>query len=340
MKVYSKDSSHLLKYLNGKRVLVTGGTGSFGETLVSLFLEKSKAKEIIVYSRDEQKHVAMHRKHQNSRFKSILGDVRNPERLRFAMRGVPCVLNAAAIKHVHFSEEHPTEAVATNILGAHNVCQAALEAGVEVLVTLSTDKAVIPVNVMGMSKALQERVVASYAGQGMRVGIVRYGNVLNSNGSVVPLFKELLENRAPALPVTDRRMTRFVLTLNESVYLVLYAMNHCRHGETFVLDLPMFKIWDVAEVMAEARSTVNKKIKVTEVGIRPGEKLHETLVSSEEMRRASKEKDFWVIRRYRSGDELFSPSKEEKSLSSETARQMKKSEIRNLLSQEHCLPHP
>ncbi|OGW92203.1 MAG: hypothetical protein A3D28_06270 [Omnitrophica bacterium RIFCSPHIGHO2_02_FULL_63_14] len=324
---------------SGRRILITGGTGSFGRTLVRLCLKKGRPREVIVYSRDEQKHVAMHRHFRDRRLRSVLGDVRDLERLRFATRGVDIVLNAAALKHVHFSEEHPIEALATNALGAQNVCQAALENGVRTLVTLSTDKAVEPVNVMGMSKAVQERIVASFAGRGMNVGIVRYGNVLASNGSVIPYFKELLEGGARVLPVTDRRMTRFVLTLADSVDLVLHAVRHGRAGETFVLDLPMFRIWDVAEVMAaDCSKRLKKKVRVTETGIRPGEKLHETLISSEEMRRASCHGSFWSIRRYRSGEELFRPSREEKSLTSGSARRLGQAEIRRLLERERCLP--
>lgn len=332
-----EDQRRLLHCLNGKQVLITGGTGSFGETLISLFLKESKVGRIVIYSRDEQKHVAIHRKYKDQRLKSILGDVRNPERLRWAMKGIDYVFNAAAIKHVHFSEEHPIEVVETNILGAYYVCKTALEAGVKTLITISTDKAVEPVNVMGMSKALQERLVASYAGSGTNIGVVRYGNVLASNGSVVPFFKNLLETGASQLPVTDRRMTRFVLTLKDSVYLVLYALNYCKNGETFVMDLPAFKIWDVAEVMAKACSEKGVKVKVAEIGIRPGERLHEALISSEEMRRAVRKDGFWIIRRYRSGNELFTPSGEERSLNSRTAKRLSKSEIYALLHKEGCL---
>lgn len=333
-----KNGKNLLSCLRDKQVLITGGTGSFGETLISLFVKESKVSRIVIYSRDEQKHVAIHRKYKDQRLKSILGDVRNLERLRWAMKGIDYVFNAAAIKHVHFSEEHPIEVIETNILGAHHVCKAALEAGVKTLITISTDKAVEPVNVMGMSKALQERLVASYAGCGTNIGIVRYGNVLASNGSVIPFFKGLLESGADRLPVTDRRMTRFVLTLKDSVYLVLYALNHCKSGETFVMDLPAFKIWDVAEVMAKAGSRKGRQVKVAEIGIRPGERLHEALISSEEMRRAVRKDGFWIIRRYQSGNELFQPSRQEKSLNSKMARQLSKSEIERLLRQEGCLP--
>lgn len=327
-----------MRHLAGKRILVTGGTGSFGKTFVQLCLTHSRAKEIAVYSRDEQKHVAMQRTHGNVRLRSIVGDVRDLDRLRFAMRGIDHVFNAAAIKHVHFTEEHPMEAVRTNILGANNVCMAALDAGVRCLVTLSTDKAVEPVNAMGMSKALQERVVAGYAGSGMRVGIVRYGNVLNSAGSVVPLFRALIEQGLDALPVTDRRMTRFSLSLTESVGLVAHAMRRCVNGETFVLDAPAFDVWSLAEVMAAHASGRERAVRVEEVGIRPGEKLHETLVSPEEMRRARRDGDVWVIRRHDSTEEKFAAAQPERRLSSDLARRLGKTEIRRVLLRHDCMP--
>jgi UDP-N-acetylglucosamine 4,6-dehydratase len=335
-----EDMLRLLEGLKGKRILVTGGTGSFGHTLVDLCLRSSEAKEIVVYSRDEQKHVALRRQQPDRRLKLFLGDVRDLDRLRLAMRGVDLVFNAAAIKHVPLTEEHPMEAVGTNVVGAHNVCQAALEAGVQGLVSLSTDKAVEPVNVMGMTKAVQERIVASYAGHGMRVSVVRYGNVLASNGSVVPYFLQLLAGGAARIPVTDRRMTRFVLTLDQSVHLVLHALSRGADGEIYVLGLPAFKIWDVAEVLAEAASGPGRSVGVEEVGIRPGEKLHESLVSSEEMRRASNEGSFWRIERYHSGDERYTPAQEERSLTSDRAPQMSKQEIVTLLSEQRLLPPP
>lgn len=327
-----------IDFLEGSSVLITGGTGSFGETMLRTILSKSRARSVAVYSRDEQKHVRLLRRIADARLRTIVGDVRDLDRLRFAVRGMDFVFNAAAIKHVHLSEQHPMEAVQTNVVGASNVAQAALEAGVRCLVTLSTDKAVEPVNVMGMSKALQERVVASFAGQGMRVGVVRYGNVLASNGSVVPYFQHLLREGSDHLPVTDRRMTRFVLTLEDSVDLVLHALRAARNGETFVLDLPAFRIWDLAEVMAAAASRGSRRVTVRETGIRPGEKLHESLISSEEMRRASRDGRVWHIERYESGEQRFAPSREEQRLASDSVRHLSHPEIEHLLKENGLLP--
>ena len=334
MVLEGKSSADLLAVLKGKRILITGGTGSFGKTLVGLCLSQSAAREIMVFSRDEQKHVALRREFSDPRLRLFVGDVRDLERVRQAMRGVELVFHAAAIKHVPLTEEHPFEAVQTNVLGCQNVLTAALEAGVEAVVTLSTDKAVEPVNVMGMSMALQERLTASFARKGTRVSIVRYGNVLASNGSVVPFFLQLVRRGESVLPVTDRRMTRFVLTLDESVGLVLHALSHGANGEIYVLDLPAFRIWDVAEVMAEA----TERVRVEEVGIRPGEKLHESLISAEEMRRATRQGPFWSIARYVSGEERFRPSQDEVPLRSDGVRQLQKDEIRSLLRAQGLLP--
>lgn len=337
MSLKTEKAGGLLTELAGKRVFVTGGTGSFGSTFVELCLSSGQAKSVTVFSRDEQKHLAMRRRFPDPRLRTVLGDVRDMSRLRGAMQGSDVVFNAAAIKHVHLTESHPLEAVKTNILGAANVCQAASETGVEVLVSLSTDKAVEPVSAMGMSKALQERVVTSFAGGPTRIGVVRYGNVLASNGSVVPHFKRLIEEGANALPVTDRRMTRFVLTLAESVSLVLLALRECRSGETFVLDLPAFLIWDVAEVMAEHAKEFGKVVTIEEIGVRPGEKIHETLISPEEMRHAEHGEGFWTIRPFASSSELFPPGSSEVRLSSDLAPRLSKDEVRALLREQKCL---
>ncbi len=332
------ERTELLELLRDKRVFVTGGTGSFGSTFVELCLSSAAVASVTVFSRDEQKHVALRRRFPDKRLRTMLGDVRDLERLRFTMRGADLVFNAAAIKHVHFTEAHPMEAVNTNIIGAFNVCQVAAEVGVEAVVDLSTDKAVEPVNAMGMTKALQERIVTSFAGGRTRFGVVRYGNVLASNGSVVPYFKRLLEEGSDRLPITDRRMTRFVLTLADSVDLVLYAMRECRNGEIYVLDLPAFLIADVAEVMAERARSGGRKVQIEEIGVRPGEKLHETLISPEEMRHATQTDGFWCIRPFASSEELFPAGTSERRLSSDTATRMEKQQIAELLESQNCFP--
>jgi len=332
------ERTELLKVLRDKHVFATGGTGSFGSTFVELCLSEAAVTSVTVFSRDEQKHVALRRRFPDKRLRTMLGDVRDLQRLRFAMRGADLVFNAAAIKHVHFTEAHPMEAVNTNIVGAFNVCQAAVELGVEAVVNLSTDKAVEPVNAMGMTKALQERILTSFAGGRTRFGVVRYGNVLASNGSVVPYFKRLLEEGSDRLPVTDRRMTRFVLTLPDSVDLVLYAMRECQIGEIYVLDLPAFLIWDVAEVMAERARSNGRKVQIEEVGVRPGEKLHETLISPEEMRHATRTGEFWCIRPFASSEEVFPAGTSERRLSSDTATRMERQQINELLESQNCFP--
>jgi len=338
MKKNAFDRDDLIKDMAGKHVFVTGGTGSFGKTFVNLCLSNPDVASVTVFSRDEQKHVVLRRSIPDKRLRTMIGDVRDLERLRYAMRGADVVFNAAAIKHVHFAEEHPMEAVKTNVIGAYNVCQVAVEIGVEVVVTLSTDKAVEPVNAMGMSKALQERVTSAFCGGKTRFGVVRYGNVLASNGSVVPYFKKLIEDGADVLPITDRRMTRFVLTLEDSVDLVLFAMRECHHGEIYVLDMPAFLMWDVAEVMAEYAKDDGRDIEVKEIGIRPGEKLHETLVSSEEMRHAKCHGSMWEIEPCLSSEDLYLPGEEVESFSSDLAPRLTKQQIRDLLQQQSCFP--
>jgi len=324
--------------LIGKKIFITGGTGSFGSVLVDLCLSIRGVASVTVFSRDEQKHVALRRRHADPRLCTVLGDVRDLNRLRFAMRDMDIVFHAAALKHVHFTEAHPMEAVQTNVIGAFNVCQAATELGVDVVVTLSTDKAVEPVNAMGMSKSLQERVVSSFSRGRTRFGIVRYGNVLASNGSVVPYFKKLIEEGSDRLPLTDRRMTRFVLTLRDSVDLVFFAVRKCQNGETYVLNLPAFLILDVAELMAARARAAGKNVKIEEIGVRPGEKIHETLISSGEMRRARRMGRVWCIRPFVSSEELFTPGGEECSLSSNAVPRMTKEEVEALLEREHCFP--
>jgi UDP-glucose 4-epimerase len=322
----------VLDLFTGQTVLITGGTGTFGEAILRR-LVGSSAREIRVFSRDEQKHVALQRRYDDRRIRFLVGDVRDYARITEAARGADVVIHAAALKHVHFTELHPGEAVRTNVLGAENVARAAAEAGVKRLLSISTDKAVQPVNVMGMTKALQERLICSMSGQcGLRAGCVRYGNVLASTGSVVPYFVGLLRRGQRVLPVTDRQMTRFMLTLDESVDLVLYACNVIEDGEIVVADLPAFRVVDLAEVLLDAYGGGE----VSFVGIRPGEKVDETLISNEEMRRVERRGGYYVIHRYDVADRHYDGA--DGDYSSRTARALTRDELVVILTRAGFMP--
>ena len=282
-------------WIAGKRVLVTGGTGSFGQFIVRRLLDLDVA-EIRILSRDEKKHYDMRHHYANERrIRFITGDIRDERRVRESMRGCQAVFQAAALKHVYNCEEHPYEAVMTNIIGTQNVISAALDSGVERFVTLSTDKAVKPVNVMGMSKAIQERLViaANHApnNHGTVTCCVRYGNVMSSRGSAIPFFRELAAQRKP-ITITHADMTRFLLTLNDAIDLVLFAIEKMKGGETFIKKAPAVKIYDLARVIsAEAQAPFKPVI----IGMLPGEKIHEILITEEELFRASDLGSYYVV---------------------------------------------
>lgn len=291
------------KLFSGKRILVTGGTGSFGHQIVDRLLTEDP-EEIRIFSRDEDKQVRMSEEygmgHQYPRKASlnfVIGDVRNHESVRQAVRGIDIIFHAAALKQVPLCEYHVWEAVQTNVLGAQNVVQAALEENVEKVVAVSTDKAVKPVNAMGMTKAIQEKLftAANFHKGGKRTvfSCVRYGNVVGSRGSVIPLFKRQIESGGP-ITITDRRMTRFMLTLGEAIELVLQAVLKGVGGEVFVLKIPAALVADVADVMVEALSP-GKRIPVETVGARPGEKIHEVLVSEAEAVRTIEDASSYII---------------------------------------------
>jgi UDP-glucose 4-epimerase len=270
-----------------KTVLVTGGTGSFGNFIVRRLLVNG-VKEVRVLSRDEKKQYDMRVFYQGRKNLSfIIGDVRNPAIVDEAMQGVDLVFHAAALKQVPTCEHHPHEAIRTNVLGAENLVEAALRHGAQRFVAISTDKAVKPVNVMGMTKALQERIVLrgnlSRLNRGTRFCCVRYGNVLRSRGSVVPFFRRQLA-LGQTMTITDERMTRFLLTLNQAIDLVLYAAEQAQGGEIFVRKSPAAKITDIARVMAEE---AGKPFEYKVIGILPGEKLDEILLSEEELVRVA-----------------------------------------------------
>jgi len=269
-----------------KTLLVTGGTGSFGNAVLRRFLNSDFA-EIRVFSRDEKKQEDMRLALRDNRLKFYIGDVRDYDSVADATHGVDYVFHAAALKQVPSCEFYPMEAIKTNVLGAENVLRAAIDRGVERCVVLSTDKAVYPVNAMGLSKALMEKVMIakSRLSNGSRTVVcaTRYGNVMGSRGSVIPLFLDQLRQNRP-LTVTDPNMTRFLMSLDESVDLVLYAFRHARPGDIFVQKAPASTIGDLARAICEVVARNDHPIRI--IGTRHGEKLYETLVSREEMVRA------------------------------------------------------
>ena len=267
--------------IENKTILVTGGTGSFGNAVVDNLLPLNP-KKIIIFSRDEKKQFDMSNKYNNEKLKFITGDVRDRDEISHAMYGVDFVFHAAALKQVPNCEFFPWEAIKTNTLGAHNVIDAAIKNSVKRAVFLSTDKAVYPINAMGMTKALMERIMIAISrekrGETVLCG-TRYGNVMYTRGSVIPFFIDLMKLNEP-LRITDKKMTRFIMPLSQSVDLVLYALSNGQAGDIYVRKAPAAAMGDLAQAMAELFN-YDKGIK--EVGIRPGEKMHETLISSEEI---------------------------------------------------------
>ena len=271
--------------LNGKSILITGGTGSFGKKFTQIVLDKYKPKKLIIFSRDELKQFEMAqrwsiKKHPCLRYS--LGDVRDKERLFRAFYGVDYVIHAAALKQVPAAEYNPAEAIKTNIMGAMNVIDAALQNNVKKVIALSTDKACNPINLYGATKLCSDKLfiaanVYSGIGKDTTFTIVRYGNVLGSRGSVVPFFKE--RSKTGVLPITDPRMTRFWITLDQGVHFVLKVLELAKGGELFIPKIPSMKITDLAKAIAP-------ECKQEAVGIRPGEKVHESLIGEDEGRNA------------------------------------------------------
>jgi len=285
--------------LDDKVILITGGTGSFGRRFVDTLLTRYSPRKVIVYSRDELKQSEMQQELRErfppeviARTRFFLGDVRDRERLTLALRGVDIVIHAAALKQVPAAEYNPSECIHTNIIGAENVVWASLTNRISQVVALSTDKACNPVNLYGATKLASDKTFVAannLSGDiGTRFSVVRYGNVVGSRGSVVPLYRRLLAQGATRLPVTDDRMTRFWITLNQGVDFVLSSLTVMRGGEIFVPKIPSMKVVDLVQAMSPGAG-------VELVGIRPGEKLHETMVSADDARQTAELADRYVI---------------------------------------------
>ena len=277
---------------NGKNILITGGTGSFGKKYTKIILEKYKPKKIIIYSRDELKQYEMAQEFNQSCMRYFIGDVRDKERLKKAMKDVDYVIHAAALKHVPIAEYNPMECIKTNINGAQNVIDAALENGVKKVIALSTDKAANPVNLYGATKLASDKLFVAannlVGTQDIQFSVVRYGNVIGSRGSVVPFFKKLISEGVKEIPITDEKMTRFMITLEDGVKFVLKNFERMQGGEIFVPKIPSMKITDLAKAMAP-------ELPFKIVGIRPGEKLHEIMCPADDSHLTYEFDDHFVI---------------------------------------------
>ncbi len=272
-----------------KVVLITGGTGSFGKKFVEILLERYHPKKIIIFSRDELKQFEMHQQFNHPSLRFFIGDVRDRDRLNRAFHGVDIVVHAAALKQVPAAEYNPIEAIRTNVLGAENVINASIDMGVEKVIALSTDKAANPINLYGATKLCSDKLFIAgnaYAAGNTLFGVVRYGNVVGSRGSVIPFFKKM--RKTGVIPITDTRMTRFFITLDQGAEFVIKCLDIMLGGELFIPKIPSVKIMDIKEVVApDCRHKV--------VGIRPGEKLHEVLLPLEESRRALEFSDMYIV---------------------------------------------
>jgi UDP-N-acetylglucosamine 4,6-dehydratase len=276
--------------LGGKSILVTGGTGSFGKLMVKTLLDRADVKRVVVFSRDELKQFEMQQKFSSPKLRYFIGDVRDSERLHRAFDGIDVVVHAAALKQVPAAEYNPFEAIKTNVLGAENVINAAIDQGVERVIALSTDKAANPINLYGATKLCSDKLFIGgnvYAGtRKTRFSVVRYGNVVGSRGSVIPFF--LAKKKTGVLPITDPRMTRFWITLQQGVDFVLDNLRNMHGGELFVPKIPSMNIMDLAAAIAP-------ECKTEVVGIRPGEKLHEVMVPEDDARNTVELPDRYVI---------------------------------------------
>lgn len=280
--------------LNNKTILITGGTGSFGKVFTEKVLKQFNPKKIVIYSRDEYKQYLMkdYFKKYSDKLRFFIGDVRDRNRLYRAFDGIDIVIHAAALKQVPAAEYNPIEAVKTNIHGAENVIDAAIDKGVEKVVALSTDKAVNPINLYGATKLVSDKLLIAgnaYVGnKNTSFSVVRYGNVSGSRGSVIPYFQSLIDSGKKTLPITDLEMSRFWVTLNEAAELVFTALNNSSGGELYVYKCPSFKVTDLARAM-------DPNCELEEIGIRPGEKLHEVMITEDDSRTTYEYDDYYII---------------------------------------------
>jgi FlaA1/EpsC-like NDP-sugar epimerase len=310
--------------ISGKTILITGGTGSFGRSMIRALLD-TDVKEIRIMSRHEDLQVQMKREFTDDRIKFFIGDVRDYERCLEVTKKVDIIFHAAALKQIPEIERHPMEAVKTNILGTWNVKRAAIENNVEHVVGISTDKAVKPINVYGMTKALDERILLNNEiDSNTKFSVVRYGNVVGSRGSVIPYWYELAKNHRD-LPLTDERMTRFWITLKEAIELVFFSLKN--PGRIVVRNCKAFSLLDLAQIYKD-----EFKVGVRVIGIRPGEKLHECLLSDYEMRKAILDGDFYVVDIH--GKDL---RKDASDFDSYSAEKIKYEEMKTLLRREGFL---
>ena len=278
---------------NNKTILITGGTGSFGKQYVKTIFARYKPKKVIIYSRDELKQYEMAQTYNAPQMRYFIGDVRDQARLKQAMDGVDFVIHAAALKHVPVAEYNPMECIKTNIYGAENVIQAALASGVEKVIALSTDKAANPINLYGATKLASDKLFVAannmVGERRTRFSVVRYGNVVGSRGSVIPFFQKLLSQGVTELPITDERMTRFWITLQDGVDFVFKDFERMHGGELFIPKIPSATILDLAKAMAP-----NLPLKI--IGIRPGEKLHEIMCPFDDSHLTLEFHDHFVIK--------------------------------------------
>jgi len=279
------------KIFDTKTVIITGGTGSFGRSFTNFLLNNCKPKKIIIFSRDEFKQHSMEKELNNSLLRFFIGDVRDRQRLYRAFDGVDIVVHAAALKQIPAAEYNPFEFVKTNIIGAQNIIDASIDKGVSKVIALSSDKAANPINLYGATKLCSDKIFIagnSYSGHSSltKFSVVRYGNVIGSRGSIIPLFLEM--KKAGTITVTDERMTRFWITLDGGINLVIKALSEMYGGEIFVPKIPSMKVIDLAK-------TIAPECEIKIIGIRPGEKLHEIMISKDDSRRTIEFDDFYII---------------------------------------------